>query len=168
MNAHQQVRQELPELFKVQRAINNYDNEVEDYPWYRSALLSAAELVSFCGLQGEYTGPHGAIKTRLVGLFSRLLSEQLQITAKKQIAIELDPANLEFLASSYSRVFTGERSGREFNRLLDEFIGACATGHHIPVHKFFGLCHCLELSWDELKSLYLTQFDQNSWGKHAA
>lgn len=156
------IKKQLPELLVIQNQFNfevAEDWAYKDFPWYRSTLVLCAEAI-------KAGGNIDKIQVYLVEIFSELLSENMEACVKKGTPIGNSPAHLEFLAGSYSRSFQGNTLDM-FDRRLDEFMGTCATGH-IPVHKFWGLCACVDLQWPELRELYLAKFSKKEGVAHAA
>ncbi len=162
MDKHTLIKQQLPELLAFQNRVNFEMAEnwaFQGYPWYRSVLVLCA------GVIGQADDKH-RVKLHLVEIFSKLLTENMEACIKKGTPIANNPGALEFLAGSYSRSFQGN-SSEVFSRRLDEFMGACASGH-IPVHKFWGLCACVGLEWPELRLMFLEHIGINSEKSHAA
>ena len=163
MDMHALIKLQLQELLVVQDRMNGRVSEnwaASEYPWYRSVLALCGTVIIIP------EDDRARIKGYLVSIFSRLLSENMQACIKKGLPIARNPAALEFLAGSYSRGFQA-RGAVSFHSQLDEFIGACAGGH-IPVHKFWGLCACVDLKWPELRLLFLSDFGENKALTHAA
>lgn len=160
MDMHQQIRADLPELLEAQRWANDQKAEfgIAPYvPFYRLSFSVTVGLINICLFEAGSSVRDSMVKARLCTLFSYLLSENLQACIRKGVPIEKQPAQLEFLASSYSRSHTGFVNPTRLAALLDDFLASCAAHKHISVHKFFGLCDCLGFRWQELRRMYLDE-----------